>query len=282
MYWKDLGGILLNCLLETGVKEKIDEFHKKDCGGHLFWKTTSYKVLRAGFYCPTLFPDIYKEVSTCPECQLFEAKRKLKPLPLVPISIEAPFQQWGLDFIGEINPISLGKHKWILTATNFFTKWVEAIPTRKATDVVIIDFLLSHILSRFGCPRKLITNNAQAFSSHRLVKFCNDYNIILSHSTAYYPQGNGLVESSNKSPVRTIKNLLEDNKKAWNSKLVYALWANRVSTKKSIGTSPFQLVYGTYVIFPTSLGMPVMKYIQEEDSEPNPTQRGLNQFIEVH
>ena len=82
---------------------------------------------------------------------------------------------------------------------------MEAVPTRQATDAVIIDFLLNHILSRFGCPKRLITDNAQAFSSSRLVKFCNDYNIILSHSTAYYPQGNGLAESSNKSLVRTIK-----------------------------------------------------------------------------
>lgn len=82
--------------------------------------------------------------------------------------------------------------------------------------------------------------------------------------------------------VRTIKKLLQDNKKDWNSKLVYALWANRVSTKKSIGTSPFQLVYGTYAVFPASLGMPVIKYIHEEDNEPNPTYRIINKLIEVH
>ena len=52
LYWKDPRGILLNCLLEAEVKEKINEFHKRDCGGHLYWKTTAYKLLRAGFYCP--------------------------------------------------------------------------------------------------------------------------------------------------------------------------------------------------------------------------------------
>ena len=242
LYWKDPRGVLLNYLLEAKVMEKMNEFHKKDCGGHLLWKTTTYKILRVGFYWPTLFPDVYKETSTCHECQIFEGKRKLKPLPLVPISVEAPFQQWGLDFTGEINPISSGQHKWILTAIDFFTEWIEAIPTRQATDTIIIDFLLSHILSRFGCPRRLITDNAQAFSSSRLVKFCNEYNIVLSHSTTYYPQGNGLAESSNKSLMRTIKKLLQENKKAWNAKLIYALWANRIGTKKSIGTSPFQLV----------------------------------------
>ena len=60
LYWKDLGGIFLNCLLETKIKEKISEFHKQDCGGHLFWKTTTHKILRVGFYWPTLFYNVYK------------------------------------------------------------------------------------------------------------------------------------------------------------------------------------------------------------------------------
>ena len=160
------------------------------------------------FYWPTLFSDVFKEVSTCHECQIFEGKRKLIPLPLKLISIESPFQQWGLDFIGEINLSSSNKHKWILTTTNYFTKWVEEIIVRQATGFVVVDFLINNILSRFGCPKNLIANNAKVFPSHDLFKLCNDYNIILTHSTAYYPQGNGLAESSNKSLVRIIKNLL--------------------------------------------------------------------------
>ena len=114
------------------------------------------------------------------------------PFPLIPISVEPPFQEWGLYLIGEINHVSLGKHRWILTSIDYFTKWVEAIPTRKATHNVVVGFLLPNILSKFGCPRKIIIDNAKAFTSGNLVKFFNDYNIILSHSTAYYPQGNGL------------------------------------------------------------------------------------------
>ena len=144
-----------------------------------------HKILRDSFYWPTLFSDTYKEVSTCHECQIFEGKRKLFPFPLNHISIEAPFQQWGLDFIGEINPTSSGHHRWILKATNYFTKWIEVVPTRQATDTVIIEFLLNNIFSRFGCPRRIVIDNAKAFTSSELVKFCSDYNIILSHSTTY-------------------------------------------------------------------------------------------------
>jgi hypothetical protein len=148
--------------------------------------------LWAGFYWPTLFANTYKQVSACHECQVFEGKRKLLPLPLKPIFVEAPFQQGGLYFIGEINPTSSSQHKWMLTATDYFTKWVEVVPTRQTTDVVIIEFLICNIMSRFGCPRKIVIDNAKSFTSTKLVKFHSDYNIILSHSTTYYPQGNGL------------------------------------------------------------------------------------------
>ena len=115
------------------------------------------------------------------------------------ISVEAPFMQWGLNFIGEINPPYSMQHKCILMSTNYFTQWIEEIPTKQYTDTVIIQFMETNILSRFGCPVKIITNNVAAFKSKRMEKFWRDYNITLGHSTVYYPQGNGLAESSNKS-----------------------------------------------------------------------------------
>ena len=124
-----------------------------------------------------IFSDTHKKVVACHKCQIFEGKRKLVPFPLNPIQVEAPFQQWGLDFIGEINPHSSRKHKWILIATNYFTKWIEIIPTRKATETVIMQFLEVHILSSFGVPRRLITENVVAFKSKKLVEFCFKYHI---------------------------------------------------------------------------------------------------------
>ena len=170
----------------------------------------------------------------------------------------------SLDFIGEINPHSSGHHKWILVATDYFTKWIEVIPTKNANHQVIIKFLNQNILTRFGCPTKLVTDNATTFRAEELVDMCESMGIQLVHSTSYYPQGNGLAESSNKSLVRIIKKLLEGNKKSWDSKLKFALWADRVTKNKSIGNSRFKLVYGTDVVFPVQLILPVAKFLQEE------------------
>ena len=161
---------------------------------------------------------LFKEIIKFHQFHIFDGKRKLVPLPLNPISVEAPFQQWGLDFIGEINPNCSGQHSWILTSTNYFTKWIEAIPTRRATDVVIMGFLEENILARFGCPERIMTDNAATFKSKNILSFCHKYHINLNHSIAYYPQANGLAESSNKILVGIIKKLLEDNKRAWHTK----------------------------------------------------------------
>eukprot|EP00253_Pinus_taeda_P034282 PITA_34282 len=251
LYWKDPGGILLNCLVEKEAKKFMEDCHQGDCGGHLFWKSTTNKILRAGYYWLTLLIDVYKMVKRCHKCQIFEGKWKLQPLPLKPIELSSPFQQWGLDFIGKIHLNSSGQHRWIVISTNYFTKWIEAIPTRKATGAVIISFLENNILSRFGCPNKLIIDNTAAFKSTRMVEFCHKYHIILGHSTAYHLQGNGLAESSNKS------------------------------LKKLIGTSPFELVYGVDIVLPTSLTTPVVKLLQEDDSEEDPMQRRLNQMVHL-
>ena len=77
---------------------------------------------------------------------MFAGKQKLAALPLVPSIVSKPFSQWGLDFIGEIHPTSSNQHRWILTTTDYFTKWVEAIPVRNATDVVVIRFIEENVL----------------------------------------------------------------------------------------------------------------------------------------
>eukprot|EP00253_Pinus_taeda_P022351 PITA_22351 len=259
----------------------LKEFHVGDYGGHLYWKSTADKILRARFYWPTLFTDVKKFVIAFHKCQIFEGKRKLLPLPLRPISTKKPFQQWGLDFIGEIHPPSSGQHKWILTATGYFTKWIQAIPSRQANDTVIIGFLETNILSRFGCPEKIITDNVVAFKSKKMISLCNKYHITLGHSTTYYSQGNGLAESSNKSLINIIKKLLEENNKNWHKKLTNALWEDRLTTKKFIGTSSYELAYGMEAVFPSSLGVPVMKLLQEAQVDSNDIQRRINQTIHL-
>ena len=115
----------------------------------------------------------------------------------------------------------------------------------------------------------------------KMMKFCEENNINLKQSTPYYPQGNGLAESSNKNIVNNIKKMLFENKRSWDTKLKFALWADRVTIKNSIGTSPFQLVYGVDAVFPVQLVAPVIKFMQEINEELDDIRRRMFQIIQL-
>ena len=175
----------MRCIDPNESKKVIFDTHNSVCGGHHYWRTTAYKILRAGYFWPSLFSDVCAKVRAFENFQKFTSKKHLKPFPLKPIVVSAPFQQWGLDFIGEIHPPSSGQYHWILVATDYFTKWIEAIPTNNATHKVIINFM-EGIITRFRCPSRLVAYNAATFKATRLVNFCEDYGIQLTHSTTNY------------------------------------------------------------------------------------------------
>ena len=176
--WKNPDGLILRCVDEDEAKSLINEFHVGLCCGHYATRTATHKP-----YWPSIFSDVHKFVRCCEPCQLFIGNHKLASFPLQPVVVEAPFQQWGLDFIGKFKDNSSNGYSWILTTTDYFTKWVEAIPTKAATEKVVMDFLEDKIITRFGVPAKITTDNAKAFSSTKMSSFCFDYGIILSHSS---------------------------------------------------------------------------------------------------
>ena len=65
-------------------------------------------------------------------------------------------KQWGIDIIGEINSNSSLQHKYILMTSDYFTRWVEAIPLRKVNEDAVMDLLQDHIMTRFGVPISLV------------------------------------------------------------------------------------------------------------------------------
>jgi hypothetical protein len=91
LYWKDPLGVILKCMNPQEAERIIVEFHNSLCGGHHFWKTTAYKILRDGYYWPTLFKDVYRKVRACIKCQRFSGKKQLKYLPLKLVVVSGPF-----------------------------------------------------------------------------------------------------------------------------------------------------------------------------------------------
>uniref|UniRef100_A0A2N9IKX5 RNA-directed DNA polymerase n=1 Tax=Fagus sylvatica TaxID=28930 RepID=A0A2N9IKX5_FAGSY len=170
------------------------------------------------------------------------------------------------NLIGPINPAS-GGCIWILVATEYFTKWVEAIPLRKATGAAVANFIREHIITRFGIPYKLVTDNGTPFINKDVREMLEHYRVKHRRSTPYYPQGNGQAEATNRMLLRILSKMVFDYGNDWKAHLADVLWAYRSSPKTATGFTPFSLVYGTDTISPTELVVPSPRVMQGSELE---------------
>jgi hypothetical protein len=99
-----------------------------------------------------------------------------------------PFMKWGLDFIGPIKPSRrLIRNKYILLATYYATKWVEAKAFKTNIVVITFRFQYEYILTRFGCPLNIVTDQRVCFINETIKHLTKQF--ILKHvsSIIYYP-----------------------------------------------------------------------------------------------
>ena len=156
LFRKNYDSVLLRCLEKIEAEKVMQELHDGPVGGHFGGDTTAHKILHAGYYWPNLFKDAHEYVRKCKVCQTAAGRERKVAFPLQPVNIQQPFEQWWLDIIGEITPNSSKQHKYILTATYYFTKWVEVIPLKVVNTQSITDFIDQFIITRFGLPSTLI------------------------------------------------------------------------------------------------------------------------------
>ena len=106
---------------------------------------------------------------------------------------------------------------------DFFTKWVEAEPLANIKNADAKRFVWRNIVTRFGVPQVLISDNGLQFDSKAFRRYCCELGITNRYSTPTYPQGNGQAEASNKVIVNGLKKRLDDAKGRWVEELPYVL-----------------------------------------------------------
>jgi transposase InsO family protein len=127
---------------------------------------------------------------------------------------------------------------------DYVSKWVEAIPCRKASTEESITMIKNLIFPRFGTPRILISDGGTHFTGKNFKKCLSKFEIEHSVSTAYHPQTNEQAETSNRQLKSILNKTIENGGNDWSKKLDGALWAYRMAFKTLIGMTPYQFVYG--------------------------------------
>jgi hypothetical protein len=225
LFYKSLDGLLLQCLGQEEAKKMMSEVHDGLCGAHQSAYRMKWVIRHTGCYWPTMLEDCFEYYKGCQDCQKFGNIRRVPASTLSPIIKPWPYRGWGIDLIGKINPPSSKGHKFVLLATDYFTKWVEAIPLKKVTSKNMVEFVKEHIIYIFGIPQTITTDQGTQFTSSEFREFAESMGIKLLNSSPYYAQANGQAESSNKTMIKIIQKKIDQKPKRWHSVLNEALWA---------------------------------------------------------
>uniref|UniRef100_A0A2N9GE62 Uncharacterized protein n=1 Tax=Fagus sylvatica TaxID=28930 RepID=A0A2N9GE62_FAGSY len=206
----------------------LREIHEGVCGNHSGARALQRKVVRAGYYWPSMQADASRFVQHCDKCQRFANLVHSPPEALVPITAPWPFAQWGLDIMGPF-PIGRRQLKFLVVAIDYFTKWVEAEPLATITEKNVQNFVWKAVICRFGIPRVLVSDNGKQFDNPRFRQFSQELGIHNHYSSPGHPQANGQVEVTNRSLLKLIKTRLEGAKGLWPEELASILWAYRTT-----------------------------------------------------
>ena len=182
------------------------------------------------------------------ECSVCQRTKPPSPTksPLTNVPIGKPWEMVAIDIL-EV-PVSQHNNHYLLVIQDYMTKWAEAIPIPNQTASRITAELIK-VFSRYGIPDILHSDQGRNFESTILLQTLEAFGVTKSHTTAYHPAGDGLVERFNRLLLQMLRAYVQQHND-WEKYLPLVLYAYRSATHSSTGVSPFELMFGRCALKP--------------------------------
>ncbi|KAJ8972702.1 hypothetical protein NQ314_000069 [Rhamnusium bicolor] len=239
-------------LVPTEMRPRIlDEYHESRLAGHPGRDETQRAIQRL-YHWPGVNKDIKTYVRTCLVCASEKRGAPQGAAPQRPHVPEQPWKTISLDVLGPYRETK-EKNRFVMVATDLFTKWVEAKPTQTSTIRSMIQFLEEEVFHRWGFPEQIITDNGPQFRSNVWRRYLTRQH--LTHFTAPIYQRANPVERR----VQELKKVLrtKEPREKWDQHLSEALYNLRTRTNAATGTSPSELLLGHVLPRPGDWAVPL-------------------------
>ncbi|RVW99877.1 Gypsy retrotransposon integrase-like protein 1 [Vitis vinifera] len=220
LYKRSFTGPYLRCLGHSEAQYVLAELHEGICGNHTGGRSLAHRAHSQGYYWPTMKKDAAAYV-----------------------------QNWGMDIVGPL-PAAPAQKKFLLVATDYFSKWVEAEAYASIKDKDV---------TKFHCIQEFL--------------FGTEYPEFILHATLSSKQWAGGSHKQNSN--QCLKEKAEQAKGKWVEELPGVLWAYRTTPGRPTGNTPFALTYGMDAVIPTEIGLPTIRTDAAKQEDAN-TELGRN------
>ena len=144
----------------------------------------------------------------------------------------------------------------ILVIIDHFTKLAEAVPCQTASAEETCDHLITHWISRYGCPMTFQSDNGKGFGGDLTKELMKRSHIAQAHSTTYRPQTNGLVERQNRTLLNMLRVYCSRYMTDWDKYLPQVVGAYNSTQHSTTGSSPFMMLTGRERAMPLTFFYP--------------------------
>ena len=111
-----------------------------------------------------------------------------------------------------------------------------------------VSLTLITLCARMGLPRIIHSDQGRNFESPILNQTLQAFGITKSHTTAYHPQGDGMVKHLNRSILQLLRAYVT-KETDWEHYLPLIMYAYRTTVRSSTQVSPFRLIFGQHPQF---------------------------------
>ena len=228
------------CIPDCSLRLRIlDELHSE---GHV-GRDRTLQLVTERYFWPTLRRDVERYIERCRACQQAKGKASNAGLYL-PLPTPQPWTDISMDFVLGLTRTQRGNDS-IFVVVDRFSKMSHFIPCKRTTDAVLVaQLFFREIYCLHGLPTSIISDRDTRLLSHFWRSLWKMLNTSLDMSSAYHPQTDGQTEVTNRALGNMLRSLVGDNIKAWETKLSQAEFAHNHANNRSLGFSPFYVVYG--------------------------------------
>ena len=237
-------------------EEVVSSLHGGVTSGHLGEEKTINRI-RERLYWPGFSQH---ERDWCRSCYACAARKTPTPhghAKLQSIVPGYPLQIVAVDIMGPL-PETPSHNRYVLVATDYFTRWTKAYAIPNLTAETVASKLLDEFFLRFSLPEQIHSDQGGQFESKLFQEMARILQIKKTHTTPYHPQSDGVVEQFNRTLLSMLSIVLEDNPWQWEEQLRKVCYAYNTSAHPGLGHSPFYLMFGRKARLPIDVayGLP--------------------------
>jgi hypothetical protein len=206
----------------------------------------TYKRCLIRFWWPEMKESVRRWVMSCEICQKKGSKKEKEVGRAT--GENTVFGRVSLDAIH----IKAGSYNYAIIARDDLSGWIEAAPLKNLTATAVAKFITKEWIMRYGVVKCFTVDGGSEFKGiFREAVLMAGSKVV--ESTAYWPQAEGMIERGHKDIKGALVKLSDESGTSWESFLPQVLFADRISTKRTTGLSPYEIIFNQIAVLPIDL-----------------------------